>query len=163
MISNKFNFMMFFVILIFSNCNYQSDSTVCDTLNGNSLKYGIIYNGCGPTDAPVVRIILTDEEFSCGDSHRNVKHISSYLEITNVEDIKVGMVISGHSYNYNNEPESAIECEKDFENCVEVGVISLEILCDDGKRLEGIWRLIDSNRSGNFYVKKCDQQRGLCG
>lgn len=154
---------LFIILLILSACSTDNNNAECDILNIDSLKYGIVYNGCGPTDLPIVRIILTDEEFSCEDMHRNVKHISSYLEITSVEDIKVGMVISGHSYNFDGEPVSAFECEKDFENCIEVGVISIEILCDNENMLQGKWKLDGNDRSGNFYIKKCNEERGICG
>ncbi len=144
-------------------CSSNFDGVGTEVVNSDSLKYGIVYNGCGPTDAPVVRIILTDEEFSCEDSHRNVKHIVSYLEIGTVKEIKIGMVISGHASSLGGEPDPAYECEKDFKNCVDIGVISIKILDDDGGRLEGTWELESSNRSGNFNVKKCDRDRGLCG
>jgi len=106
-----------------SACSCDFDGTGSQAVNSDALKYGVVYNGCGPTDSPVVRIILTDEEFSCENSHRNVNHIVSYLEIDTVKEIEIGMVISGYASSIGGEPDSAYECEKDFKNCVEIGVI----------------------------------------
>ena len=149
-------------------CSCGFDVTGSQLVNSDSLKYGVINNGCGPADAPVVRIILTDEEFSCGeflsgDNHGKVNHIVSYLEIGTVKEIEIGTVISGHASTLGGEPDSAHECEKDFKNCVEIGVISIEILGDEGERLEGIWKFEGSDRTGNFNVHKCAQEGGLCG
>jgi len=154
---------LFILILMLLTCSNESDTAECGMLSSTSLKYGIVFNSCGPADAPVVRIVLTDEKISCGESPASFKHISSYLEITNVEDLKVGMVISGHSYNINNQPDPAYECDAGFENCIDVGVLSIEIVCDDGDRLEGKWSVQGSERAGMFIIEKCKQQRPLCG
>ncbi|MCH8125189.1 hypothetical protein IIC38_04405 [candidate division KSB1 bacterium] len=146
-----------------TTCSCDFDGTGSQAVNSDALKYGVVYNDCGPTDSPVVRIILTDEEFSCKDNHRNVNHIVSYLEIGTVKEIKIGMVISGHASSIGGEPDSGYECEKDFKNCVEIGVISIEILGSDRERLEGTWKFEGSDRTGNFNVEKCDQKSGACG
>jgi len=156
-----------FVLILFLNfvfsCSESDKIETCTTTGTDSLKYGVVFAACGPTDAAVVRIILTEDEFSCEDDHSNVNHISSYLEIGDVEQIEVGMSITGHSSNSVVEPEPAYECEIGLINCVEVGVIILNIECDDGTLLGGTWRLEGSNRSGNFLVNKGGRERGLCG
>ena len=146
-----------------TTCSCDFDGTGSQAVNSDALKYGVVYNGCGPTDSPVVRIILTDEEFSCENSHRNVNHIVSYLEIDTVKEIEIGMVISGHTSNLGGEPDSAFECEENFENCVEIGVISIKILGNDGERLDGTWELQGSDRTGKFNIEKCDKELGECG
>lgn len=150
-------------IFVLAACSSDLNSTDENPLKTGSLKYGVVYNSCGPADAPVVRLILTDEEFSCKDNPGDIKHISSYLEIRFVEDIKTGMVISGHSPGISGGPDEAYECKAGFTECKDIGIITINILSDEGGILHGTWHLQGSDRGGYFNIKKCSQERDLCG
>ncbi len=150
------------VLHLLAACSNDSSKSGSDTANGSLLKYGIIKNGCNEMDLPPVRIILTNEEMLCEDSHSDYENISSYLEIDNVEEIEVGMHISTRVFQNEYIYSSATECEKEYNNCVDLGALSIEITGETDESLEGTWTLPDSNRSGIFNVNQCKQERGWC-
>ena len=142
----------------------------CDSNSSNNssaeaeIKYGIVSNSCGPSDAPVIDIRLTDEEIDCSTDIRKVSNISSYLEFTNTEDIAIGMMLEPHTYSGSG-PMSATDCDIGFENCSSIGLLSIEITGQESDTLEGDYLIQNNseNNTGNFIIKRCNNERPLCG
>jgi len=140
-------------LILLTNCGSENTQE----LNNSSVKNGIVINACAPTDAAVVRIILTDDTFACDNSLSDVKHISSYLDIENMDEIETGMVLQGYSSDF------AIECDKAFNSCSEVGELSIEVLRSNSKSIEGNYILSGSSNKTEFKAIKCETEREICG
>lgn len=128
------------------------------------VKYGTLSNACGPTDAPVIDLRLTDVEIQCSTGIGTVSHISAYLEFAYTQDLEVGMKVGPHSYGSSG-PMPAIKCDIGFENCVTVGDVSLEFNGKGTDTLSGEYTFQngDLTDTGDFVVKRCENQRPLCG
>jgi len=129
-------------------------------------KHGIITNGCGPTDAAVVRLILTDQEISCTTSTRSVGNISTYLEFPETEDIAIGMMLEPHSSTWGGSPEAATECGIGFTNCTTLGPLSIEITGQGTQEdtLKGVYTIEGEEQAptGLFIIKRCNNDRPMC-
>ncbi|MFT6778717.1 MAG: hypothetical protein ACJAV1_002659 [Paraglaciecola sp.] len=149
-----------------SHSNSYSKKAIHPALN---LKYGVVSNSCGPSDAAVINIRLTDEVIDCATDIRNVSNISSHLALSNTQDITVGMMLAPHSY-ASSGPMDANECNVGFDNCVAVGQLSIKVTSQqgdafEGNSLEGVY-FIDNNGSttqGGFVIKRCNNKRPRCG
>ncbi|MFT7412296.1 MAG: hypothetical protein ACI9J4_000653 [Paraglaciecola sp.] len=149
-----------------SHSNFYSKKVIHPALN---LKYGVVSNSCGPSDAAVINIRLTDEVIDCATDIRNVSNISSHLALSNTQDITVGMMLAPHSY-ASSGPMDANECNVGFDNCVAVGQLSIKVTGQEGEAfevnsLEGVY-FIDNNGStaqGGFVIKRCNNKRPRCG
>lgn len=164
MIMNKI-FYIYMCLIILSGCDSDSndDSTSKNAMDP-AVKHGIVSNACGPSDAAVIDIRLTNEVIDCSTDIRSVSNISSYLAFSNTQDITIGMMLAPHSYSSSG-PMDASECDVGFDNCVAVGQLSIEVADQEGDALEGVY-FIDSNGAttqGNFVIKRCNNERPRCG
>jgi hypothetical protein len=170
-------------LIILSGCDSDSNDDSHSNSHSNSygkkaihpaLKYGVVSNSCGPSDAAVINIRLTDEVIDCATDIRNVSNISSHLAFSNTQDITVGMMLAPHSY-ASSGPMDANECNVGFDNCVAVGQLSIKVTGQEGdafegdafkgNSLEGVY-FIDNNGSttqGGFVIKRCNNKRPRCG
>ncbi len=76
----------------------------------------------------------------------------------------IGMLLEPHYYSLS-EPMNATKCNIGFENCTEIGKLSIEFTGEEGNNLEGDY-FIKNNGStleGNFLIKRCMNERLLCG
>ncbi len=147
--------------LIASGCDSESKNSHSDE---ESFKYGIVTNACGPSDAAVVSIRFTDEVIDCSTDISSISSISSYLEFPNTSDIAIGMMLEPHTYSGSG-PMSATDCDASFENCTPIGLLSIEITGQESDTLEGSYLIQNEaeNISGQFSIKRCDNDRPLCG
>ena len=140
------------------------DDSGNNSLEERPMKYGIISNSCGPSDAPVVDLRLTDEEIVCSTDLRTIPQINTYLEFSNTQDISIGMMLEPHTYGPSG-PMSARECDIGFVNCKSIGLLSIEITGQDNATFQGVFStdLEGSVSEGDFIIQRCNNERPLCG
>ncbi|PCJ32438.1 MAG: hypothetical protein COA99_16465 [Moraxellaceae bacterium] len=130
-------------------------------------KHGIVTNGCGPTDASVVRLYLTDQEISCTTDLVSVGFISTYLEFQQTEDISIGMMLEPHDYYGTSPPDGATDCGIGYSDCTHLGPLSIEITGQGTQEdtLKGVYFIEgeEENSTGSFIIKRCNNDRGMCG
>jgi len=130
-------------------------------------KYGIIENGCGPTDSAVVSLHLTDQNIICSTDLGSVEHISTYLEFPETEDIAIGMMLEPHNYNGSNNPDAATDCGIGHTDCTPLGPLSIEITGQGIQEdtLKGVYTIEgeEQTSTGLFIIKRCNNDRPMCG
>lgn len=153
------------------SCTLAALLSACGSSGSNSdnatsqyAKQGIITNACGPTDAPVVRLRLTDQAIACDADVHTLPRISTYLAFTHTQDIAIGMMLEPYR-SVAGDPQSASACNAGFTDCHAVGLLSIEITGQESGHFTGRYTINNDGTmtSETFKIKQCNNERPRCG